>query len=305
MTAGIAADATSLPVRTVPVQAFAAAKVNLALAVTGRRDDGYHTLDTLVAFADVGDRLELEQADRLSLDVSGPFGRSLTRDADNIVLRAARAHLSRSDAPDPVRLRLDKVLPVASGMGGGSADAAAALRLLNAASRAPLGEDALSAIALSLGADVPMCLRGRPVRATGIGDILDRVALPTLHAVLVNPLVAVPTQAVFAALASRGNAPLDAPPAKECADTWLDWLADQRNDLERPALQVAPVIAEVLDALARNDAAVVRMSGSGATCFGLYPTAAAAARAGGRLQDARPGWWVRACLLGHAPEDRT
>lgn len=280
---------------------LARAKVNLALHVTGRRADGYHLLDTLVAFPDIGDRLFAEAADDLSLAVTGPFAGSLSADDDdNLVLQAARRLRERLARPIGARLTLEKNLPVASGIGGGSADAAAVLRLLTRLWSVGIAETDLAGIALSLGADVPMCLASRALAARGIGeDIALLPELPQVGIVLVNPGVEVATPAVFKALERRDNPPLPplpdgfGDPAALC-----DWLAATRNDLEAPAVAIAPVIAEVLAALrACPGTLLARMSGSGATCFALHDSVDAAKAAAGRLGDAHRAWWIRAASL--------
>lgn len=270
---------------------FARAKVNLALHVTGRRADGYHLLDGLVAFAGVGDRLAAEAANDLTLDLAGPFAPDLspdlTSDPDNLVLRAAR--LIRPEGRG-ARLRLHKALPVASGIGGGSADAAAALRLLARLWRVDLPG---SRAVLDLGADVPACLAGQSCRMRGIGERLEPVALPCVPALLVNPGVPMATGAVFAALERRENPGLPGLPPFPDAAALIGFLAAQRNDLEAPAQTRAPQVGEVLAALAAQPGCLLaRMSGSGATCFGLFRSAADADRAAADLTRARPRWWV-------------
>lgn len=267
---------------------LAPAKVNLTLHVTGRRDDGYHLLDSLVAFADLGDRLTVGPGD--GLRVTGPFAAGVPTDNRNLIRRAlAVVGTTRNVA-------LDKRLPHPAGLGGGSSDAAAALRAIRAApSEAEL---------LALGADLPVCLAGPDGvwRMQGVGEAVRPVATPgPLPAVLVNPGVPVPTGGVFAALDRRDNPGMGALPRWADRAEWLSWLAVQRNDLERPAVATVPTIGAVLDAIRAGGAAVARMSGSGGTCFGLYPTDAAAAAAAAALQ--RSGWWVRACVLGGAGQD--
>ncbi|MDO5657799.1 MAG: 4-(cytidine 5'-diphospho)-2-C-methyl-D-erythritol kinase [Paracoccus sp. (in: a-proteobacteria)] len=263
----------------------AAAKLNLALHVTGRRADGYHLLDSIVVFAEVGDVLTLRPGP-LSLEVTGPFGAGLGGE-DDLCLRAARLVGAEAE------ITLEKNLPVASGIGGGSADAAAVLRGL-ARMGAALPDDVAR-----LGADLPVCLTSRPARMRGIGEVLDPLPpLPDLSLVLVNPGVAVPTPAVFAALQSRENPPLPKPDWRDRASL-MAYLQACRNDLEPPAIAVAPVIAEALDALRREGAELARMSGSGATCFGIYPDDAAAARAAAALSVR--GWWAVATGLAPAP----
>jgi 4-diphosphocytidyl-2-C-methyl-D-erythritol kinase len=275
---------------------FAPAKVNLTLRVTGRRPDGYHLLDSLVVFAGVGDRLTVAPAPDLSLAVTGPFGPGLAAEPDNLVLRAAHSLAAAAGVVARGALTLEKNLPVASGIGGGSADAAAALGLLARAWGVSLPDGTLDALALGLGADVPVCLARRPVRMAGIGEILAPVpALPPLGLVLVNPGVACPTAAIFRARAAAGagfSATDAVPPAERFATpaSLAAALGASGNDLEAPAIAMAPIIAAVLAALrAQPGCLLARMSGSGATCFGLFPDAAAASRAARALVGA--GWW--------------
>jgi 4-diphosphocytidyl-2-C-methyl-D-erythritol kinase len=275
---------------------FAPAKVNLTLRVTGRRPDGYHLLDSLVVFAGVGDRLTVAPGEELSLAITGPFGAGLAAEPDNLVLRAARGLAAAAGVVPRGAITLEKTLPVASGIGGGSADAAAALRLLAAFWGVSLPAGALAALALGLGADVPVCLARRPVRMAGIGEALTPVpALPPLGMVLVNPGVACATAAIFRARAAAGlgfSAPDAVPPAGRFAtpESLAAALGESGNDLEAPAITVAPAIAAVLAALrAQPGCLLARMSGSGATCFGLFPDAALASRAARVLPEA--GWW--------------
>ncbi|TNF59724.1 MAG: 4-(cytidine 5'-diphospho)-2-C-methyl-D-erythritol kinase [Rhodobacteraceae bacterium] len=264
---------------------FAPAKINLTLHVTGQRADGYHLLDSLVVFADVGDRVSFqEDAQPLRLKITGPGAAGVPVDDSNLVMRAARAAgLSRG------LITLDKHLPAAAGIGGGSSDAAAMLRLA--------GHDPADG-GLSLGADVPVCRIARATRMTGIGEGLAVIdGLPALPAVLVNPGVPVPTAAVFRRLVSKSNPAMGALPMRPGLPDLIDWIALQRNDLEAPAVSEQPVIADVLAALALAGARLARMSGSGATCFGLFDDAAGAARAARDLSQAHPGWWVRATTL--------
>ncbi|MFC3181470.1 4-(cytidine 5'-diphospho)-2-C-methyl-D-erythritol kinase [Cypionkella sinensis] len=267
------------------LRVFAPAKINLALHVTGQRGDGYHLLDSLVVFAGVGDWVTAEASDQLSLRVTGPFGAGLS--GDNLVLRAARC-LGVTAA-----LELDKQLPVASGIGGGSADAAAALRALCGLTGRALPD---AAAVLALGADVPVCLAGVPLRMQGVGEVLTPLpALPACYLVLVNPGVAVATPAVFKALARRDNPAMESIPQWATASDLATWLHAQRNDLEAPAMALAPVIAEVKAALeARPGCLLARMSGSGATCFGLFASEELAKAAAGVLRDEAPAWWVAA-----------
>ncbi|MBM2577241.1 4-(cytidine 5'-diphospho)-2-C-methyl-D-erythritol kinase [Jannaschia sp. Os4] len=258
---------------------LAPAKVNLCLHVTGRRADGRHDLDGLVAFADFGDRLTLSDGDGLA--VTGPFAARVPTDDANIVRRALAAAGTRA------HVTLDKRLPHPAGIGGGSSDAACALRLAGAA----LDTDAL----MALGADVPVCMDPRAQRMRGAGERVERIDLPALHGVLVNPGVGVPTGAVFAGLAAKANPPMPDPPAFADGAAAVAWLSDRRNDLEAPATAIAPVIETALADLRAAGGALARMSGSGATCFGLWDSRAAAEEAARGL--ARPGWWVEAATL--------
>ncbi|WP_180897882.1 4-(cytidine 5'-diphospho)-2-C-methyl-D-erythritol kinase [Martelella soudanensis] len=285
------------------LQAEARAKINLALHVTGRRGDGYHLLDTLVTFADFGDRLTFTEAEADRFTLSGRFADSVPRGDDpesgNLVLRARNLLRTHAEAeglsPGPVHIHLEKRLPPASGIGGGSADAAATLRGLASLWRLP--GDIPSPLALSLGADVPMCLAGEPLLARGIGDVITPAAgFPTLFLVLANPLRQVATPAVFKALEHRDNPPVLAGDMPQSADDWLDLIRGARNDLQIPASRIAPVIHAVTDALAATGADLVRMSGSGATCFGLYPDLASAEIAARSLATAFPDWFVAATL---------
>ncbi len=277
------------------MQEFAPAKLNLALHVVGRRADGYHLLDSLVAFAGAGDVLHAETGDGLTLAVTGPFGQGLAAEPDNLVLRAARALAQAGSVSAGARLTLDKHLPVASGIGGGSADAAAALRLLARLWRLDLPRADLDALALRLGADVPVCLHGQPTRMGGIGEVLASVpALPPCGVLLVNPGVAVSTPEVFRLRSGGFSPPLECPAAWPDAAALAGWLASVRNDLEPPALALRPVIGDVLAALrALPGCLLARMSGSGATCFGLFASAAAAEAGAGAGAALLPehGWW--------------
>ncbi|MCI5110108.1 MAG: 4-(cytidine 5'-diphospho)-2-C-methyl-D-erythritol kinase [Marivita sp.] len=250
---------------------FAPAKINLALHVTGQQANGYHLLDSLVVFADVGDVLSVLPAERMSLTVDGPFSSGVPEDARNLVWKA----LDRAGVTAEVSLT--KNLPHGAGIGGGSSDAAAILRAIGRPDLAP-----------GLGADVPVCLGQGPQRMQGIGDVLtDIPTCPRFWLVLVNPGAHVPTVDVFGALIRKDNPPMDSLPTK---GDWLAWLAAQRNDLQDPAIAYAPVISEALAAL--EDAQLARMSGSGSTCFGIYPDKDAASAAQTRISASRPDWWV-------------
>ena len=268
---------------TAAIEAFAPAKINLTLHVTGQRDDGYSLIDSLVVFGDVGDRITLTPAGDMSLSAAGPFAAGVPEDESNLVWRALNA-VGWEGA-----VSLIKYLPSGAGIGGGSSDAAAVLRRLHG-ERA--GVDVDLDLLVSLGADVPVCLSPRPQRMRGIGEELAHVpSVPALSMVLVNPGAHVPTRDVFAGLAMRDNAPMETFGGWASWSDFVDWLALQRNDLEAAACSVAPEIKLAQDAL--RDARLVRMSGSGSTCFGIYPDQTAAQRAAGRIKSEHPDWWVQ------------
>ena len=262
----------------------APAKLNLALHVRARRPDGYHELETLFAFVRDGDRLTMARAGAPSFTVDGPFAEGLAGEGDNLVLRAVRGFAAAFGDPGPLAITLTKQLPVASGLGGGSADAAAALRLL---ARLTGIEDTarLMAIAAELGSDVPACLLGRAALGRGRGEVLTPLnGLPPLPVLLVNPGVAVPTGPVFASWDGTDRGSL--------ADgTPIESALAGRNDLEPPALRLAPVIGDVLALLRTGAPVLARMSGSGATCFALYASAEARAATAQAIRSAQPGWW--------------
>ncbi|MDP3801268.1 4-(cytidine 5'-diphospho)-2-C-methyl-D-erythritol kinase [Brevundimonas sp.] len=279
------------------VTRLAPAKVNLFLHIGPVDADGYHPLASLVAFADVGDRLTLEPADRLSLTVAGPFAGALDGRDDNLVLRALRTLGEAAGVGDPpLRVALDKRLPVAAGLGGGSSDAGAALRLARDALGLPLDDAALAGIADVVGADGPMCLHARSAWAEGRGERLTfEPRLPPLPVLLVNPGVPSPTGAVYGAYDAGPVRAADRPrpPSGWDPASVLAWLADQRNDLQAPAVALQPVIGEALAAVeALPGVRLARMSGSGATVFALFATAAAADEAARLLAASRPDWWV-------------
>ncbi|MFP3383425.1 4-(cytidine 5'-diphospho)-2-C-methyl-D-erythritol kinase [Tritonibacter sp. SIMBA_163] len=270
-------------------EVFAPAKINLTLHVTGRRADGYHLLDSLVAFANVGDRLRLTSGADLSLSVTGLFARGVPEDERNLVWRAAEGAGWRG------QIDLEKNLPHGAGIGGGSSDAAALLTALQEQG-VPVPPD----LPLSLGADVPVCMSARASRMQGIGEEITPVPLPKLPALLVNPGVEVPTGAVFSALEERENTVMPADmPLFDGVEDCAEWLAAQRNDLEPAALTVAPLIERALgDLRSSRDALMARMSGSGATCFALYPSLKAAHFAAYEIGAEHPDWWCVATELG-------
>jgi 4-diphosphocytidyl-2-C-methyl-D-erythritol kinase len=278
----------------------APAKVNLTLHILGRREDGFHELDSIVAFAGVGDRLRFDPNAPLGLDVMGPTAVAAGPNADNLVLRAAQALAERVAGLRLGRFTLIKYLPVAAGLGGGSSDAAAALRALAHANGLVLDDPRLAEAARATGADVSVCLEPRARRMEGIGDRVGApLELAPIPAVLVNPRVASPTPPVFAGLGlakgqssgrARFSEPIEADPAEA--------LARGRNDMQTSAERLTPTISEALAVLGEAGAArLVRMSGSGATCFALYADRHGAARAARRVRAMRPGWWVRATWL--------
>ena len=287
----------------------ARAKVNLTLRVVGRRVDGYHELESVVVFADCADRLSLVPGAKLDLKTTGPLAEACGETADNLVLKAAR--LLGERVPDLTlgEFTLDKVLPVAAGIGGGSADAAAALRLLARANGLAGGDVNLIEVAKLTGADVPVCLSSQACVMTGVGETLLPLSVPKMPCVLVNPRVPVATKDVFAALGLRSGELLVGvadvlqaaawPEAGASLEDWVEALAAGSNDLEAPAMRIQPVIGEVLSALnATNGAWLARMSGSGATCFAIFENTADAQRASQKIQLDHPQWWVHAGTLG-------
>ncbi|MBN9478953.1 MAG: 4-(cytidine 5'-diphospho)-2-C-methyl-D-erythritol kinase [Bordetella sp.] len=283
---------------------LAPAKINLFLHVGTVRTDGYHPLVSLAAFADVGDRVTVRRAQALSLTVEGPFAAGLDGQGDNLILKALRALGEAAGIGEPpVAVTLDKRLPIAAGLGGGSADAGTALRLTARLLDLDMPEAELERLALAAGADGPMCLRARPAWASGVGEVLENEPrLPVLHGVLLNPGLPSPTGGVYRAYdaAPVGAADRPAPPADWSAASVVAWLATQRNDLEAPALAVTPGVEEALAAMrAAPGCRLTRMSGSGGTVFGLFDDRAAAIEAAFALD--RPGWWSRPAALG-APD---
>jgi 4-diphosphocytidyl-2-C-methyl-D-erythritol kinase len=290
----------------------APAKVNLTLHVSARRPDGYHEIESLVAFAGIGDALSFTPDDTLSLVVLGPAASACGDVSDNLVLKAARALAERIDGLRLGLFLLSKRLPVAAGLGGGSSDAAAALRLLAHANGLAPGDARVLQAAKATGADVPVCLDPKPRLMRGIGEILSgAIALTPMPAVLVNPGVALATRDVFAELdeplnsagLSRSGAQLQeqqdwAARARE-RRTLFSTLAQERNDLENPAIRLCPAIGRVLELLrSQAGCTLARMSGSGATCFGLFASREAARAAARNIRAAHPAWWVRATTLG-------
>jgi 4-diphosphocytidyl-2-C-methyl-D-erythritol kinase len=284
------------------------AKVNLTLRVVGRRTDGFHDLESVVAFADCADRLTLTPGSELSLQMSGPLAQACGETSDNLVLKATRLLAERVPGLKSGSFTLDKILPVAAGIGGGSADAAAALRLLAKLNGLSLDDERLREVAIETGADVPVCLASRACDMTGVGETLTPLSLPIMPCVMINPCVPVATKDVFAALGLRNGELLvgvtdvfrgtDWPEAGASVEDWVEVLAASTNDLEAPAMRIQPVIGEVIAALnATNGAWLARMSGSGATCFAIYENTADSGRAAEKIRRDHPTWWVHAGTL--------
>lgn len=284
------------------------AKVNLSLRVIGRRTDGYHDLESVVAFADCADHLTLEPGAELKLTTTGPLASFCGETADNLVLKAARLLTEAVPGLKVGAFALEKVLPVAAGIGGGSADAAAALRLLARLNGLSLDDARLQDVALQTGADVPVCVASRACNMTGVGEQLLPLSIPTMPCVMVNPRLAVATKDVFAALGLRNGELLVGatdvlqspswPDDGASLEDWVEALASSSNDLEEPATRVQPVIGEVIAALnATNGAWLARMSGSGATCFAIYENTADAHRAAEKIRREHSGWWVHSGTL--------
>jgi len=289
-----------MPEAEAPVVEFAPAKVNLFLHVLGRRPDGYHDLESLVTFADVGDLIEAWPASGFHLEIVGPFAEVMRQETDNLVLRTARALRDALGEGRGARLRLTKNLPVASGLGGGSSDAAATLRALERLWGRSLDPAARGALALSLGADVPVCLLGETCLMGGMGDVLRPIAAPVFPALLVNPAVALSTAEVFRGRSSIDHGPLDRPiPEVGESKNWYLFLEHSANDLQSSALRLRPPIGDILVELeGLPGIRLARMSGSGATCFGLFSRMSDVVGALNALRHRRPAWWIEAANLG-------
>jgi 4-diphosphocytidyl-2-C-methyl-D-erythritol kinase len=276
----------------------ATAKINLYLHVTAKRADGFHTLDTLIAFAAIGDEITARPGENLGLEIDGPFAGALQTTGDNLVLKAAHALAELSGCPANAHIHLTKNLPVAAGIGGGSADAAAALKALAKLWQIPWDEGAMHKLAATLGADVPMCLAGHTAFAGGIGEQLSpATALPPCGLVLVNPGVALSTPEVFAARTGAFSEEARFTETPRDAAGLARLLATRRNDLTDAATGLAPVIGDVLAGIEAGGAHLARMSGSGATCFGLFDDLSAATNAADLLRKAKPDWWIAASIL--------
>jgi 4-diphosphocytidyl-2-C-methyl-D-erythritol kinase len=285
---------------TAPLVEQAPAKINLTLRVRGRRADGYHELESLVAFADIADTLTLRPGGATALDVCGPFAAASGPVTDNLVLKAVTVLRKGIDGLSAGQFQLEKKLPVAAGIGGGSADAAAALRLLARANGLALDDPRLSEAALAVGADVPVCLEARPRIMRGLGEKLSApLELPSLPAVLVNPGVALATRDVFARFDTAQSGKQTLPEVPSELNGLLEFLSQHGNDLTPAAIACQPVIADVLAALrALPGVRLVRMSGSGPTCFALFAAAGEAASAAQRLKAAHHDWWIYPTTIG-------
>jgi 4-diphosphocytidyl-2-C-methyl-D-erythritol kinase len=289
---------------------FAPAKINLYLHVTGQRSNGYHELDSLVSFASIGDGIAVSLSDKLTLEIAGLEANAFEGQdtSKNLVMKAATALQGRYAVSDGAAITLTKELPVASGIGGGSADAAATLHaLVDLWGLEPVPGE-LATLALDLGADIPVCMKGRPQRMTGIGEILHDVpSMPSCHMVLVNPRRSQSTPEVFAALHQAKWKPTRIYPAMAPDLDFLSLVADlksRRNDLETPAIKLLPVISDILGSLETLPGCrLARMSGSGATCFGLFATEEEACVAAASLLGQNPDWWVKSARLGDETPD--
>lgn len=277
------------------VKVFAPAKINLFLHVGDKREDGYHALESLVVFVDVGDELLIEPAHMFSLALDGPFGGKLANEQDNLIAKAARALGEKVGRAPDVKITLTKNLPVASGIGGGSADAAATLRGLVQFWDLKIAHDELHAIAETLGSDVPACLLSETLWMTGRGEGIEPVpGVPSAPLVLVNPGVDVSTARIFANLKNRVGIGQAARPKGDISVLALaDYFKSNRNDLEKPAREIAPAIDEVLQTISHSGALRTRMSGSGATCFGLFADDKSAEAAAAKIAEDHPSWWVK------------
>jgi 4-diphosphocytidyl-2-C-methyl-D-erythritol kinase len=272
----------------------APAKINLFLHVGEKRTDGYHDLESLVVFARVGDELAFEPADGLLLSIEGPFAAGLNAGPDNLVMKAAQTLAARADVSAGARIVLTKNLPVASGIGGGSADAAATLRGLARLWKLNLSQDDLRLIGETLGSDVPVCIDSTSAWMEGRGEKVTALSgIPKVPMVLVNPRVAVLTGKVFSALKERHGVGLPLPPAMKDVEALAAYLKTTSNDLEAPAREVAPIIGDALNALkSQRGALLARMSGSGATCFALFADSNSASTAADRMKRAHRDWWI-------------
>lgn len=278
------------------IHTFAPAKINLYLHVSEKLENGYHALDSLIAFANVGDEITLTPAAEFSLHIDGPFAESIPADENNLAMKAAKLFTDKTGKPLNCQMTLTKNLPASAGIGGGSADAAAALRALEQFWDIKLPKPDILAICNALGADVPVCYANRAARILGIGNVQDtRYALPTLHAVLINPLIPCPTGSIF----KNFNEPFQTrePDIAE-GDAFLPFIKAQKNQLTPAAIQAVPDIEHILSALrSQKNCLFARMSGSGASCFGIFESEEDSTNAARAIESQNPHWWVRACVL--------
>jgi 4-diphosphocytidyl-2-C-methyl-D-erythritol kinase len=276
------------------INELARAKVNLCLHVTGQREDGYHLLDSIVVFADTGDLISIAPSDAFSLTINGPFADRLSAGPDNLALQAAKQFSKYCKGAD---ITLTKNLPVASGIGGGSADAAATIRAMSRMTGEPIPRDN----GLSLGADVPVCLQSASCRMKGIGDVITKIAdFPNFPAILVCPKSGVATASVFSAIDNKHNAPISEIPVTDLTRPKVgEYLCRQRNDLEGPSVNINKEISACLELIKQQGGFLARMSGSGATCFGLFESMHKAEKAALTIATAQPDWWVKPCMLGN------
>ncbi len=276
------------------VAIHAPAKINLYLHVTGRRADGYHELDSLVGFTSHGDLIQVRQHEKLYFQINGPFGSSLQANDDNLIVRAAKALARETGHQGGAHITLKKNLPVSSGIGGGSADAAATLKALNLLWKTGLVDGDLATLGLKLGADIPVCILSKAARMSGVGESVSKVeSLPPLGVLLINPGIPISTLKVFKMHRGSFSQRVELQPIED-TEVLYEFLAHQRNDLQDLAIQIVPGIKEVLDILsAETGCRLVRLSGSGATCFGLFDNETLAKDAGRSISGNYPNWWVQ------------
>ncbi len=283
------------------MKTLAPAKINLYLHITGRRDDGYHLLDSLVVFADIGDEIEIEESDRLKLSVTGEFAAGLADD-DNLVLKAARILAEKAATQPDIHIKLKKNIPVGAGLGGGSADAAAVIKLLNNFWQLNLSDAEMNSIGLELGADIPVCLYGRSAYMSGIGEIIEPAQITPLYLVLVNPDIHISTKEIFEMGFDFTKSPNNfsshsavSKASEQNPEQFIENLSATRNDLTRNALKQAPQIGDILEELQGYEGCrLARMSGSGSTCFGLFTSRKSAESTAYQLQTHHPDWWIKA-----------
>ena len=272
----------------------APAKINLYLHIVGRRADGYHELDSLVGFTAHGDVIQVRQHERLYLEINGPFGSSLPANDDNLIVRAARALAGETGCRGGAHITLKKNLPVSSGIGGGSADAAATLKALNLLWETGLADEDLAALGLNLGADIPVCILSKTARMNGMGEMVSKVEnLPPLGVILINPGIPISTRRVFKMHQGKFSPTVELQTIED-TEVFYEFLARQKNDLQDLAIRIVPAIKEALDILSEETGCrLVRLSGSGATCFGLFDNESLAKASGRSISCKYPNWWVQ------------